>query len=348
MKRIKLERVIIITIAMTIIGGLQSWYDHVTIGSMFSLGESDMYKFQTALLFNLISGASGGFFAAITLNFIDDRYRTKPYYQGLIIIVSMFMLVWATRNAIEAVILMENEPTKGFVFAFDAIDMRNIIFWMTIVLLSYFFLQMENKFGPGKLTQIFFGKYNIPREEERVFMFLDLKSSTTIAENLGGIKYHLFLKELFSDITTPILETGGEIYQYVGDEVVLSWPTEGSGNLNYIRCFFAIQQLLKSEENKYLQRFGVKPYFKAGAHHGTVIAGEIGVVKRDITYSGDVLNTTARIQSMCNELHSSFLISNDLLDLHPIPYSDWIIERKGEIQLKGKSETIELMSIYKY
>lgn len=344
MKAIKLQRVLIIGLAMAVIGALQSLYDHVTLTSIFSAGLSNQYQFHTALLFNIVSGFGGGLVAAITLNFIDDKYRTKPYYQGLMIIMLTFMAVWAIRNTVEGLLLMEKGGS--FHFSFDATDARNIVFWMLIVMLAYFYLEMNNKFGPGKLQKIFLGKFNTPVEEERIFMFLDLKSSTTIAEELGGVLYHLFLKELFSDVTIPILKNDGEIYQYVGDEIVLSWEMHQPENIaKCIRCFFDIQQLLIRAEAKYQDRFGVVPHFKAGAHYGTVIAGEIGVIKRDITYSGDVLNTTARIQGMCNELGSSFLISKAMFEMDDLSAYEWTFVQKGDIPLKGKKEPMELMSV---
>ncbi|MEM7549479.1 MAG: adenylate/guanylate cyclase domain-containing protein [Bacteroidota bacterium] len=344
MKRIKLKRVIIVTVVATIIGGLQAWYDHVTIQSSFSLGQSSLYSFESALVLNLISGLVAGFITALTLNFIDDKYRTKPYYQGLLIIVSVFILIWLARNIVEGVLLLEEG--QSYHFSADTTDLKNITFWVIIVILTYFVLQMDNKFGPGKLTKIFLGRYHIPREESRIFMFLDLKSSTTIAERLGGVKYHLFLKELFSDVTSPIINFEGEIYQYVGDEIVLSWDSKKPQHLlNYISCFFAIQALLDDREEKYLHQFGVKPRFKAGAHCGTVIAGEVGVIKRDITYSGDVLNTTARIQGQCNELASNFLVSKKLFELGASIDTRWKFEQKGSVSLKGKKESIDLMSV---
>ncbi len=344
MRKIKLQRIIIITLVMTLAGGFQALYDYAILMSLFSLGPSALYQFQTELVFNLVSGFGGGLVAGVTLNVIDERFRTKPYYQSLSILISMFVLVWAIRNTVEGLFHMQREG--AFYFSFDATDIKNILFWMIIVILAYFFLEMNNKFGPGKLGKIFLGKFNTPVEEERIFMFLDLKSSTTIAEQLGGVTYHLFLKELFSDVTTPILETGGEIYQYVGDEIVLSWEVDGpESSANCIRCFFAIQQLLDKAESKYLRKFGVKPHFKAGAHYGSVIVGEIGVIKRDITYSGDVLNTTARIQGMCNDLETSFLMSASLFELTGSDTSRWTFERKGKIPLKGKKDAMNLMSV---
>ncbi len=78
-------------------------------------------------------------------------------------------------------------------------------------------------------------------------MFLDINSSTTIAEELGDQKYHELLKDFFSDITNPIIDNNGEIYQYVGDEVVVAWKYEdGIENGKCIKCFFDIKTQIAS------------------------------------------------------------------------------------------------------
>ena len=64
-------------------------------------------------------------------------------------------------------------------------------------------------------------KHLKPKDEKRIFMFLDLKSSTTIAEEIGHRRYFEFISDFIADVTTPILNNHGEIYQYVGDEIVI-------------------------------------------------------------------------------------------------------------------------------
>ena len=69
-------------------------------------------------------------------------------------------------------------------------------------------------------------------------MFLDLDDSTTIAEKLDDLKYHTFVNEFFKDITQSILFTKGEIYQYVGDEIVVSWNMKkGLANSNCVYIY---------------------------------------------------------------------------------------------------------------
>src|SRR5205085_575211 len=101
---------------------------------------------------------------------------------------------------------------------------------------------------------------------------------------------------------------------------------------------------IKSRHNKYISKFGVAPTFKAGVHSGEVVAGEIRIIKRDITYSGDVLNTTARIESMCHELKSELLVSNTFLRSISLP-EPFIADIAGGFLLKGKEQEVALARI---
>lgn len=190
------------------------------------------------------------------------------------------------------------------------------------------------------------GKYFRPQREERIFMFLDLRSSTTIAEQLGEVVYFNFLRDLFQHATPSILYAKGEIYQYVGDEIVISWKmNNGMENANCVRCFFDIQLELRRRSAYYQDTYGVTPEFKAGLHYGFVMAGEVGVVKRDIAFSGDVLNTAARIQSKCNELGVNILLSKFLLDKLSLPPHTFEPKKIGDLPLRGKQEKVVLYTI---
>jgi adenylate cyclase len=177
------------------------------------------------------------------------------------------------------------------------------------------FRQINSLHRKGELVKFIIGRYHSPREVERIFCFIDLKSSTTIAEQLGHQRFASFIKEYYSDITEAIRRTDAEIYQYVGDEIILSWSYKnGLRNNNMIRCFFLMQNIMQDLRDKYLKKYGSSPEFKAGIHGGRVMVTWVGELKREIVYLGDVLNTTARIQESCNRLSRDFLISKDLLD----------------------------------
>jgi class 3 adenylate cyclase len=180
---------------------------------------------------------------------------------------------------------------------------------------------------------------------ERIFMFLDIKSSTAIAEKLGHLKYFELLNDFFNDIADPIEQNHGEIYQYVGDEVVVSWPfSEGIQNANCLTCFYDIVDTIEKLNSRYVERYNLVPDFKAGLHYGKVSTGVIGTLKREIIYTGDVLNTTSRIEGQCNAYRVNILLSKDLVD--KIPDIGKFSPRKlGEINLRGKSSTMTLFTV---
>jgi len=205
--------------------------------------------------------------------------------------------------------------------------------------------QINSLHRKGELLNFVLGKYHTPREVDRIFCFIDLKSSTTIAEKLGHVQYAKFLKDYYTDITEALRTTKAQIYQYVGDEVVLSWSfKEGLKNNNLVNCFFKMKEIIKNLKSKYITKYGVYPEFKAGLHGGQVIVTWVGEIKKEIVYIGDVLNTTARIQEDCKRLEKDFLISEDLLNS---------IEGLGSINAsyveettpRGKEQQVKLYSL---
>jgi FixJ family two-component response regulator len=179
-------------------------------------------------------------------------------------------------------------------------------------------------------------------EVERIFMFLDITSSTSIAEKLGHIKYFELLNDFFMDIAAPIEDHHGEIYQYIGDEVVISWPLrDGIRDFNVLHCFFDIVDTISALSGNYLERYDLVPAFKAGMHYGKVSTGTIGTLKKEIIYTGDVLNTTSRIEGQCNQYKVNNLLSKDLIEAFP-DGNHFVFNKIGEISLRGKASYVTL------
>ena len=208
-----------------------------------------------------------------------------------------------------------------------------------------FINQMNKKFGPGILIPMLLGRYRNPRQQERMFMFIDMQSSTTHAENLGPEKYSSLIQDSFMDINDALLKYNGEIYQYVGDEMVLSWlRTPGLEGRICMDFFYACQKKFKERKEYYQETYGLVPRFKAGVHIGKVVAAEVGDIKREIAYHGDAINTAARIQSVCNKYGKSLLVSAAVFEMAGSP-SDYVFESIGELALKGKGSATHLFGV---
>jgi adenylate cyclase len=286
---------------------------------------------------------------------VNERFRERPYGQTILLVTASFFGIVFFIMLIFGLIVAgqrsgESWLHPNFIQEFkshvtDPVHLKNILWWAPIVALTQFALQVNDKFGRGVLWSFIKGKYHSPVEETRIFMFVDLVSSTQIAEKLGNKKYHNLLRDFFADVTNPIIFNSGDIYQYVGDEIVISWKMkEGIENNECIQCYFDMMQSIADNKEKYMARYQLVPEFKAGMHYGKVCAGEVGIIKRDITYSGDVLNTTSRIQGKCNEYKVKFLTSDELLSKLSLK-NFYKSKSIGDIELRGKGQKIPLSSI---
>lgn len=353
--QLQIKQLAVITIAWILVGCLITIYDHLVLHTSNARGPAEDYSFGIALAFNLGSAIIGSVLGGSLLVFyVNVKYVDKPYgYTIAVVAISYILVIMIIILILGAISIPLKtgrpllDPVSGAAFrAFllDSSRIKNTMIWSIVVAVTQLLLQISSKFGQGVFGNIIRGKYNTPKEENRIFMFLDMNNSTTIAEQLGNEKYHDLLKDFFADITNPILDNKGEIYQYVGDEVIVAWKYEdGIQNNQCVQCFYDIKQQIEKQKEKYLRQYGLVPSFKAGMHYGNVVAGEVGIIKRDITYSGDVLNTTSRIMNMCKEFKAEIISSADLIAR--LGLGNVNVRPLGSIKLKGKGQELLLSAL---
>lgn len=316
-------------------------------------GEEPLWtEFTRSLVAGVWAGLLG---AALESGILPKFSRTYPFWVTLVLrtilyaivvmisIAGVMRFIGRTEGDVPLAEMMQSERFL------DAMTSGQLPMVFVILTIGSFFinlnLQLLRVLGPGMLAQIFFGRYLKPVHEDRIFLFLDLTGSTSIAETLGPLKFSDFKNDFFYDVAEPILATQGQIFQYVGDEVVVTWPmVNGLKNANCVRCFYRIQDQVNNRKEYYMNRYGIVPEFKAGCHGGTVVTAEIGDLKRDIVHSGDPVNTAARIEAQCNHLGHRFLISHDILS--KIPLSEkYVATEEGAIPLRGKEEPVRIMAV---
>lgn len=297
-----------------------------------------------------ISQVIVGFVFGVLIGLLEEitshrRYVTTSLrLQFLVKFLGIVFIVFVMVSVMLVIHDLKAEDLKTLIKQKEISSPLILSFIVAFTVMTYF--QIEKLIGKNMLANYLKGRYRRPKKEIRVFMFLDLKSSTTISEKLGNDSYYSFLNDAIYEMSASIIETKAEIYQYVGDEIVFTWPLEkGIRNNNCLRLYEKISEQLENKKSYFQKNYGYQPKFKAAMHAGIVLAAEIGHIKKDIVYSGDVLNTTARMESLCNKYQADILISKSLLNLldnkHEIIYEDL-----GAISLKGKDEKLELIKIH--
>ncbi len=296
----------------------------------------------------------GYLIGALEILYFDNLFRNKSFtrkilYKILVYSVLLFVIITITfplASSIETgdsvfspsswqrYLNFLTSPT----FASTAVQMGfSLVF-------TFFYSGISDNLGHSVLVNMLTGKYHNPVEEKRIFMFLDMKASTAAAEKLGHTRYYQFLRDYYQDMSDPIINQLGEVYQYIGDEIVVSWNyPEGIRRNACIRCFYDLKKSIDKRREYYLETYEMVPDFKAGMHLGEVTVGEIGALKKEIVFTGDVLNVTARIQGLCKTVGADLLVSSALYK--ELSKGNYKAKSMGTHRLSGRSEPIELYAL---
>lgn len=156
---------------------------------------------------------------------------------------------------------------------------------------------------------------------------------------------HRFLNHVFALIADPITDHHGEIYQYVGDEIVITWRVaEGRRAARPLACFHAIQSALADATPWFKEKFDVTPAVRGSLHAGPVVTGEVGVNRRSIVFHGDVMNVSARLEQATRDLGCPFLVSADAVNLLE-DKADYHIHSHGPQTLRGRQTPMQVYEV---
>ena len=148
----------------------------------------------------LVTAGVVSFDASWALGLIPRRWRE-----------SSFLVVLVTRSLVWLAIIVVGIGlpllTIGQQTLADLVDQTFVIsvaVSFVAALLFNFVAQVNRLLGRRVLVRLILGRYHRPREESAVFLLVDLRGSTQIAERLGNLRYHTFLKRFISDVTASM------------------------------------------------------------------------------------------------------------------------------------------------
>jgi adenylate cyclase len=312
-------------------------------GAVFSFLISPDPSAYTVLQ-GMLCGFLIGFAAFYMEYFVFDQVRKLSIIMMVITRSIIFTIVIVLSYVISDLIVF---GPKDIIYDVRTYLLPGFSLAIVSILVIMLVINISRLLGQRALIRLLVGLYHKPVMETRIFMFIDLASSTAIAEEIGDIRFHSFLNDFFFDATRPIVDCKGEIYKYVGDEIIITWNMKnGTRNANSIECYFQIADRIQELRGRYEEKYGVVPRFSAGVHCGKAVIGEMGDYKREVAFLGDVVNTTSRIQSECKARSRSLIISGDLKNELPGDECErYSFESLGSIALRGKKREMHLFSV---
>lgn len=292
-----------------------------------------------------LSGLSYGFsmsaiIGALELFVLDGAIRN--WLRGLSFTSNLMI-----RSAVYIAVIMILLVLQGEVFAgFTAGGFwSNVVVAAGISVLINLGFGIANIVGGRALVNFITGRYHSPVTEDRFVLFVDIAGSTGLAEQLGGLAIHRLLDRTFRLLTYAVVDYRGDVLDYVGDEVIVTWSErDGAVDCRPLRCFLAMRDELTRAASQLQREFGVAPRIRGSLHFGPVIIGEIGDVKRAIVFNGDVMNTAARLEEHSRKVDGGFLASRAAMDRFksPPPFG---IRDLGQIPIRGRADGIEVFGI---
>jgi adenylate cyclase len=224
-------------------------------------------------------------------------------------------------------------------------EFQTFIFTLVVCGIIVFIMRVRELLGRDIFIDLILGRYRRPVSEERVFLFIDLVGSTSFAEINGDLKAQEYLGELFATYASPVRKHGGIIDDYIGDAAIITWPYHMAiRRAACINCVFDILTEIEQRRDEWIKRFGDVPRLRFAIHGGPVITAEIGVDHHKITYFGDTVNTTSRLESLSKMLGHPILISSDLAHQLLLP-KGVKSEYLGEHAVKGRGQTLGVCAL---
>ena len=301
---------------------------------------------------NILWGLLAGFMIGSTVGTMEvfvffGRLRRSSFRRLLILRLLVYtatLSVWLTAaNAYRLAEARDTTMTEAARFYLMEGPFRRDFMLVTVAsLLFIWVLQASQLQRSQDVFNFILGRYHTPQESKMVFLFVDLTASTSIAEDLGHLRYSAFLQDFFFDLDTAVLAWRGTVYQYVGDQVIIVWPWKvATDQARCVECFFAMQNAVEANRQRYIDSYGICPEFKGGLHGGIAVVTWVGEIKKEIVYHGDVLNTAARIQGHAKGSRFSCVASGELLAGLTLPEGFGSAD-VGEVTLRGKDTALDL------
>jgi adenylate cyclase len=316
-----LRRFVWIVVGGVLIGALYGSIQHGT-ASVGALAGGSMGAASFALERFVLRRNAGGLFGR--LPFLPYLALRSCLYAAVIVVI-FIAAVWLVSGQ------------------FIVIGTADFLLSLTLVVLGNLLFSVSDLLGPGAFFAFAAGRYYHPRIEERALLFIDMRSSTAIAERLGELGFLDLLNRFIVDVSLAVAEAGGEIHKYVGDEVIATWRlAQGPNEPACIRACFSALDRIRASGPAYEREFGLVPDFRAGLHCGPVAVGELGYLKKEIALIGDSMNTVARIIEACRTADARVLASAALIDRLAALPKGVTSGPLGELAMRGKERALEL------
>jgi len=207
------------------------------------------------------------------------------------------------------------------------------------------------KFVPADVIEQFFAnpeKMLVGENRVISILFSDIRSFTTISEQMMPDDLVNSLNRYFTIMVDIIDARGGTVDKYIGDAIMAFFGAPARHKDDATRSVLAgIEMNEALEEFNTQQRKLGKPEFRIGVgiNYGVVTVGNIGTEKKmDYTIIGDMVNLASRMEGLTKKYHQPLLISESL---HQKVKDEVVCRLIDSVAVKGKTKGVKIYTAKK-
>jgi len=177
-------------------------------------------------------------------------------------------------------------------------------------------------------------------------LFADVRSFTTLSENMNPEEVVGVLNEYFDKMIDAIFRHKGMLNKFIGDGLMAMFgaPADDPYQEEHaIRAALEMQQSVHALRETFRQRRGMDFQIGIGVNTGVAVVGNIGSTQRmEYTAIGDTVNTASRLEAKTKELKVDILVSEYT---HVAVRNLFRFQRGPVLQVKGKADSIQVFSV---
>jgi len=180
-------------------------------------------------------------------------------------------------------------------------------------------------------------------QKEMTVMFSDIRSFTTLSEEMSPQETFDFINGYLKQVSPIIRKHNGFIDKYIGDGIMALFPQSSE---DAVQCAIAMQKTV-SAYNQELQKQGKLPInIGIGLHTGTLMLGTIGEQERmESTVIADAVNLASRLEGLTKLYGAGIIVSEKTLS-RLSDFQNYGYRFLDRVKVKGKNIAAGVFEIY--
>ena len=194
--------------------------------------------------------------------------------------------------------------------------------------------------GVDKLAHMKFGDCT---KKEVTVLFSDIRSFTTISEDMSAQKTFDFLNSYFELMAPIIRQHNGFINKFIGDGIMAIFSDKSE---DAVDAAIMMLEVLREHSHELLKQEKRSIEIGIGIHTGRVILGTVGERDRmEATIIGDTVNVASRMEEMTKYLGTPLLISVNAYELIE-ERENYLVRYLGPLEVRGKMMHLPILEVY--